>query len=274
MNYASIHQDNDNLVIKNVHHFDLAQTLDCGQAFRWHGEGNVYSGIAYGRRVELVFDNSDLIIKDCTVSEFENIWKNYFDLQRDYSALRIQLAEEENIKNALTFSPGLRIMRQEPWETLVSFILSQNTNIPRIKKMISGLCESFGDLLSCGGFAFPSPEKLAGLDDSELGIIKCGYRAGYIIDAARQVADGRVDIAALEKQPTDYVRKALLGIRGVGPKVADCVLLYGFGRVECYPVDVWIKRITAELYPDGFPEILKEQAGIAQLFLFQYVRNR
>ena len=274
MNFTAIQQSNHDLILTDIQHFDLMQTLDCGQAFRWSGYGDKYSGIAHGRRLEISIDGGHLILKNCTPEEFESIWKNYFDLNRDYSALRTHFAKEENMKNAMEFSPGLRIMRQDPWETLVSFILSQNANIPRIKKMITGLCESYGEKLPCGGYAFPTPEKIAALAEADLAPIKCGYRSAYIIDAARQVTNGNVDIAALEAMPTDIVRQALLGIHGVGHKVADCVLLYGFGRMECYPVDVWIKRITTELYPNGLPGILKDCAGIAQLFLFQYVRNR
>jgi len=274
MNYKSIERNNQDLILTNINHFDLAQTLDCGQAFRWSETDGIYSGIAYGRRMELLIKDNNLTIKNCSEEEFNTRWKHYFDLNRDYTTLHTQLSEEENIKKALAFSPGLRLMNQDPWETLVSFILSQNTNIPRIKKMISGLCEAFGEKLPCGSYTFPAPEKIATLDTFDLSPIKCGYRASYIIDAAKQVANGKVDIIALNSQPTQIVRQALLGIHGVGPQVADCVLLYGFGRIECYPVDVWIKRITEELYPNGFPEILKEQAGIAQLFLFQYVRNR
>jgi len=274
MNYKSIERNHQDLILTKINHFDLAQTLDCGQAFRWNEIGGTYSGIAHGRRIELLIENDNLIIKNCTEEEFNSTWKHYFDLNRDYTALRIQLSEEENIKKALAFSPGLRLINQDPWETLVSFILSQNANIPRIKKMILGLCEAFGEALPCGGYTFPTPEKIATLNPDDLLPIKCGYRASYIIDAASQVANGHVDIRMLNSQPTFVVRQALLGIRGVGPKVADCVLLYGFGRIECYPVDVWIKRITKELYPDGFPEILNAQAGIAQLFLFQYVRKR
>jgi len=266
------------LVLKDIMHFNLAQTLDCGQAFRWNEsentDGKTYTGIAHGRRLELTYDGENLTIKNCTQQEFDAIWKTYFDLQRDYAQLHKYFSQEENLKKALAFSPGLRIMRQDAWETLISFILSQNTNIPRIKKMISTLCESFGEKLPCSGYAFPTPEKLAKLEVDDLAHVKSGYRASYIIDAARQVASKKVDLSALESASTQDVKQALLGIRGVGPKVADCVLLYGFGRVEICPVDVWIKRIMDELYPNGFPETLADLAGIAQLFLFQYVRNR
>ena len=270
--YESVEQRGFDTVLTGVRHFDLAQTLDCGQAFRWSACENGYSGIAHGRRLEVFFDGDALILKNCSVEEFDSIWKDYFDLGRDYKELRTQLGYEEHIKNALAFSPGIRLMRQDAWETLVSFILSQHTNIPRIKKMITLLCEAFGEALPCGGFAFPAPGRIAGLEEVDFAPIKSGYRAKYIIDAAKQVASGRVDIPALSSCSTQYVRQALMGICGVGPKVADCVLLYGFGRAECYPVDVWIKRAMDKFYPQGIPD-WGGQAGIAQLFLFHYIRN-
>ena len=214
-----------------------------------------------------------LILKNVTITEFESVWKNYFDLNRDYSRLRTDFNIDENMQKALTFSPGLRLMHQDAWEILISFILSQNSNIPRIKKMITLLCENFGQVLPCDGYAFPTPESLAGLAESDLEPIRPGYRAPYIIDAARRVAGGTLDLTALATQPTNEVRGALLSVHGVGPKVAECVLLFGFGRVECFPLDVWMKRVMADMYPGGLPAGLLEYAGIAQQFLFHYIRT-
>ena len=165
-------------------------------------------------------------------------------------------------------------MRQDPWETLITFILSQNSNIPRIKGMVEKLCECFGPSLPCGGHAFPAPEDLAVLEPADLAPIKSGYRDVYIIDAARRASDGRLDFNALKNMPDEDVRRALMEVHGVGPKVADCAMLYGFGRVERYPLDVWMKRVMAEYYPSGFPSLLKDTAGIAQQFLFHYIRMR
>lgn len=176
------------------------------------------------------------------------------------------------MEQALAFSPGLRLLRQDAWEVLITFILSQNTNIPRIKKMIALLCECCGRVLPCGGCAFPTPHELVKLSAEDLRPVKCGYRAIYIIDAARRVCDGSVNLTALAAMPSDYVKQALLNIKGVGDKVAECVLLYGFGRVERYPRDRWIKKVMASYYPEGFPEGLRNYAGIAQQYLFHYAR--
>ena len=274
MDYTASEQLGQDTVLIGVKHFDLAQTLDCGQAFRWGTSGDGFTGIAHGRRLELMFSDGKLIFKNVKLKEFETVWKAYFDFDRNYSELRKQFtsAGGEKLVEAMEFSPGLRLMRQDVWETLISFILSQNSNIPRIKKMINTLCEAFGTPLPCGGYTFPAPEVLANLNAEALAPVRCGYRAEYIIDAARRTADGRFNPATLEDMATDEVKHALLTIHGVGSKVADCVLLYGFGRVEVYPIDVWIKRVMAALYPAGFPEGLRDSAGIAQQFLFHYAR--
>ena len=280
MDYKSVTQIQNDIVVAGIKHFDLAQTLDNGQAFRWAsvGEGK-FSGIAHGRRLELEFinhgttDEGNLILKDVVLTEFESTWHTYFDLDRSYVNLRRTFSKHDTLTKALAFSPGLRLMRQDTWEILISFILSQNSNIPRIKKMIQLLCENFGQLLPCGGHTFPTAKALAVLAVKELDVIRSGYRSAYIIDAARRVASGLLDLNHISAQPTEDIRAALLQVHGVGPKVADCVLLFGFGRLECFPLDVWMKRVVAELYPEGFPTELAEYAGIAQQFLFHYARS-
>ena len=275
MDYAQAHQAGNDVHLTNTKHFDLNETLDCGQAFRFEKTDNGFQGIAYGRRICLQKIDDDLILKDLTIFEFESTWEVYFDLQRDYGQLKDFLVEHGGLpmKLAIEFSPGLRHMKQDPWEMLVSFILSQNTNIPRIKTMIRRLCENFGDRLACGGYTFPSCEKLSVLSIDDLAIIKSGYRAAFIVDAARRTASGSFDPNELKNKETPKIREELLKIRGVGPKVADCVLLLGFGKIEVCPVDVWIKRAMEIYYPKGFPKKLSPYAGIAQQFLFHFIRQ-
>lgn len=275
MDYTYAAQTGNHTTLYGVRFFDLAQTLDCGQAFRWRQTGaDEFCGVAHGRRLEISRAGDEIILRDVSTQEFEEIWRQYFDFSRDYGELRARLKKfgGADLNAALEFSPGLRLLRQDPWETLVSFILSQNSNIPRIKKMIETLCEKFGKKLPGGGHAFPAPEALAALNSEALAPVKCGYRAGYILDAARRAASGEFDPSALENLPSDELCRELQKIRGVGPKVAECVLLYGFSRVERYPVDVWIKRAMAAFFPLGFPPQIKNCAGIAQQFLFHYAR--
>ena len=273
MDYKKAEQHGNDTIIYGLKNFNLAQILDCGQCFRWEGTGCEYTGIAHGRRLILHMDGDTLTLKDVPIDAFHSVWAGYFGLDRDYSEILNHYASDPSLAKATAYSPGLRVMRQDPWETLITFILSQNSNIPRIKKMVAQLCISFGEELPGGGHAFPVPQALACLEPEALAPIKPGYRAPYIIDAARQVAEGRICFASLQAQPTGEVYKALLQIHGVGPKVAECVLLFGLGRVEICPMDVWMKRVMTNLYPAGFPEGLQPTAGIAQQYLFHYARS-
>ncbi|MCL2362121.1 MAG: DNA-3-methyladenine glycosylase 2 family protein [Defluviitaleaceae bacterium] len=260
-------------ILSEVKDFDLAQTLDNGQCFRWQPTGDGYIGIAHGRQLQLIIDGNRLILKNMSPDEFENTWKEYFDLNRDYSHIKNLYSIDPHLAKATAFSPGLRVLQQDPWETLITFILSQNSNIPRIKKMVLELCLNFGKVLPAGGRAFPTPEALAPLTQEDMAPVKTGYRAPYIIDAARQIAEGKICLSDLADKPTDELKKSLLQIHGVGPKVAECTALFGFGRVEVCPMDVWMNRVMNNLYPNGFPKEILPTAGIAQQYLFHYARN-
>ena len=277
MDYLKAEQQGNDTVLSGIRNFNPAYILDCGQCFRWDtdGQGATYTGIAHGRQLCITMDKDRLIFKDTSLTEYEAIWKDYFDLGRDYGEILLHYAPDPHLAKANSFSPGLRVMRQDPWEMLITFILSQNSNIPRIKKMVAELCTHFGEALpdDGDGHVFPTPEALASLTPEALALVKTGYRAPYIIDAAKQVAQGKVCFDALRSKPTAEIRNTLLQIHGVGPKVADCVLLFGFGRVEVCPMDVWMKRVMNTMYPQGFPEEYGTTAGIAQQFLFHYARS-
>lgn len=273
MDYSAAVARNGDVLLENALYFDLEQIFDCGQCFRWSKSGDLYRGVACGRTLEIGFEGSDLVLYDVSLREFEDIWLPYFDLGRDYGALRGRFGCDELLAEAASFSPGLRVLRQEPWETLCTFILSQNSNIPRIRRMVSLLCGLFGERLPDGSHAFPPPERLAFLTAADLIPVRCGYRDEYILDAARRVADGRLDLSSLFTLPVDEARKKLMEIHGVGPKVAECVLLYGFARSECFPLDVWMRRVMRVHYAGGFPEELGDVAGLAQQFLFHFART-
>ena len=175
------------------------------------------------------------------------------------------------LKDAAKNAPGIRILAQEPWEALCSFIISQNNNIPRIKGIISRLCETFGKK-SGESYTFPSAETLAVLEPDDLQNLRAGFRAGYIIDGARKVASGEIDLEALRNMPIETAREKLMTIRGVGPKVAECTLLYGLHRLEAFPIDTWIKKAMSTLYEGLKPEDFGEYAGIAQQYIFVQMR--
>ena len=273
MDFTDITYKNADTTLLDVHNFNLDVTLDCGQCFRWKKlASGEWEGIAHARKLRVFMHDGNLILRDTTPEDFERFWKDYFDLGRDYGELFARFSRNPPLRRAVQFAPGIRVLRQEPFEALCSFILSQNNNIARIKGLVERLCLHFGE--DCGGFyAFPAPGVLAGLSPDDLAPVRSGFRAKYIIDAAKKVHSAEIDLLSLYAMPIDEAREVLMQIYGVGRKVADCVLLYGFGRVQCIPEDVWMKRALTQLYPKGMPNYLKPWGGIAQQTLFHYARN-
>lgn len=256
--------------------FSLADTLDCGQAFRWRqaeGDPARWEGVAFGRALALREAGGRLEL-DCAPGDLQAVWRDYFDLDTDHRAIREELsALHPALARAIAFAPGLRVLRQEPWEALCSFVLSQNNNIRRIKGLVEGFCQLFGEeIAGTGRRAFPRAERVAALAPVDLEPLRCGYRAPYVLDAARKTAEGRLDFERIRREPAAYGREQLRTVHGVGPKVAECALLYGFHKTECFPMDVWMKRAMAVLLPGISPAALGPRAGIAQQYLFHYAR--
>ncbi len=245
---------------------DLDETLDCGQAFRWERTGDKsYHGYRLELPLDIYAEKDYFVLKDTTEEAFLGIWKDYFDLDTDYGELKRVFSEDETLAKACAYAGGIRLLRQDKWEALLSFIISQNNNIPRIKGIIGRLCEANG--------GFPSAEKLKGVTAEELSYLRAGFRNKYIEDCVSKVNNGSIDLDEISEMPAEEARKRLMTIKGVGPKVAECALLYGMHRVECFPVDVWIKRVMEKFYPNGFPEFAAAYAGIAQQYLFHYMRT-
>lgn len=269
----------DNCVeIKNITDFDPVKIFECGQCFRWNADENdVYLGVAMNRAAK-VWKTGESIYISGTSEDFESIWRDYFDLDRDYGAIRSSLDTDEYIKKAADFSAGIRLLRQDRWEALCSFIISQCNNIARIKKIIEALCQNFGEPLYFENkklFSFPDAAKLAGLSEKELEPIKSGYRAKYIIEAANAVASGTIDLDMLAAGSYDQALRSLKGIGGVGDKVANCVVLFGLHMTNAFPVDVWIKRVISANYGKDFdPKIFGSAAGLAQQYMFYYARSK
>ncbi len=263
----------EKVFIEYVSNFDLSQTFDCGQCFRWNKNGNSYSGVAFDRELEVFSEDEEIIFTGTTTEKFNSIWKNYFDFSTDYKKIGENFSNFNPVlKKAYEFCPGIRILKQDFWETLCSFIISQNNNIPRIKKIISSLCEQFGNKLE-NNYSFPTAEKLSLLNENDLQPIKSGFRAKYIIDAAQKIASGEVNLQKISTMPIENAREELKKIKGVGNKVADCVLLYGMHRLESFPMDVWMKRVMDYFFPGQTPEIFGDYAGIAQQYLYHYSRS-
>ena len=263
----------NNIILSEIKCFDVGLTVDCGQSFRWKKTGDgIFKGIVSGKVIEIEEKNEKITFKNVSEKEFLSFWVKYFDLERKYEEI-IENFEDKYLKIACKEYYGIRIMKQEPWETVCSFIISQNNNIPRIKGIIERLCENFGEKIGEEDYSFPSFEVISKLSEEDLAPIRAGFRNKYIIDAAKKFASGEISAEKINSLKIEEAREELLKIKGVGPKVAECVLLYGFGRVEAFPVDVWVRRIVSELYPEGLPECIKGNEGIAQQYLFHWRRN-
>ncbi len=251
---------------------DMSKTFECGQCFRWNaGTDGVYRGVVAGYYAEVsAHDGSVYITSDAP----DELWLEYFDLSTDYDAVSRDFTGEY-LRKCTEYGRGIRILRQDSWEALCSFIISQCNNISRIKGIVERLCENFGDKLPNGEcYTFPSAERLAVLKPEDLSCIRAGYRAEYIIAAAQAVESGEIDLAELRACDYRQAIKKLRTIRGVGEKVANCVVLFGLWHMEAFPVDVWMRRALKENFPPDFkPESLGKYAGLAQQYIFYYARS-
>lgn len=259
-----------------------AVVFDCGQCFRFEAaENGIFSGIAHGREIFAESRDGVFTIWPTNPEEFESIWRNFFDLDYDYNEINKSFFADPILGKAAELSKGMRLLRQEPFETLISFIISANNNIKRIKKIIAHICRETGDEIAPGLYAFPTPEQLSRLSLEELYACGLGYRAPYIYETTRDILNG-FSLEVLFELSYPEAKKRLCSLKGVGPKVADCILLFSFGKREAFPKDVWMKRILKAIYsfePKNDAELtafasekFPEFAGLAQQYLFQYAR--
>lgn len=264
--------------------FNLEHISESGQCFRMDriGEGR-YSLIAFGRYTELTQISADQVEIGCSPKEYKNIWNDYFDLDRDYSCIvdRLVRGEDELLKKAVARGWGIRIVRQEPFEALISFIISQNKNIPGIKKCIKMLSERFGEKkisARYGGLAyhaFPTPEALAAAEMKDLRKTGLGYRDAYVKEAALSVLSGDIDMKELAKRTHEEAGAELQRLKGVGDKVACCISLYGLHHLDAVPRDTWIKHVENDLYGGKFDwKEYKDYAGVIQQYIFYYIRQK
>ncbi len=291
-------KNSDYIQFDNVKDFNTEQIFDCGQCFRWEpadkqNPQGAWRGIAGDRAASIVYNAAEerLTIYNAR-EEDRDFWRVYFDLDRDYGAIKKMLSEKDSIMGrAIETGGGIRILNQDRWETLVSFIISQNNNIPRIKKCINSLAEVLGEPIGKAWdneetlYGLPAPEVLARATEEDLAPCRLGYRSKYLIEAAKQFAEGSIDMGALAGQDVsaENAVESLRGFCGVGPKVANCVALFCLGKTDCFPLDVWMKRVMNKLY--GIPEkdmaAMAEYArehfspygGIAQQYLFYYITH-
>ena len=264
------------MVKRTIENFSMAQICDSGECFRMTPiDESTYSVIASGRYLEVEQHGTECIFS-CDEAEFEEFWKIYFDLDVDYmSYIETINPDDIYLANAAAFGSGIRILRQNLWEMIVSFLISQQNNIVRIRRCIQNICEKYGEQkTNYRGevyYTFPTPEALAVLPDDELKECNLGYRSKYVVRTARSIVSGEVDLAAIEKMPYKKAKEALLQLFGVGVKVADCICLFGLHHLQAFPIDTHIRQALEEHYKRGFPKRrYKGYEGVLQQYIFYW----
>lgn len=261
--------------------FDLARIAESGQCFRWQKDDSGTYRIIHKEhilRIRSLEKNSFAL--SCSEDDYRNIWHGYFDLGTDYRSIRERISKEDDpfLAEACEYGKGIRILRQDPWEMLISFIISQNKNIPAIKRSVELLCEVAGSRREDAEgsyYLFPTPEEILALSDEALSACRLGYRCRYVKAAALDVAEGKLNLDLLKSETEEVTIKALTAVFGVGVKVANCVSLFGLHHVDAFPIDVWIRRILENEYPAGYPkEKYSPYNGIYQQYMFYYYRAK
>ncbi|WIF93945.1 DNA-3-methyladenine glycosylase family protein [Caminicella sporogenes] len=277
------------IVLENIKDFELPHIFECGQCFRWNKEEDgSYTGVAFGKVINLRKEHDKVYIDNTNYNDFKNIWHSYFDLDRDYGKIKEKLsAIDETMKTSVEFGYGIRILKQDEWETLISFIISANNRIPMIKRAIEALSENYGSYIgNYRGkkyYSFPKPEKLYNLSLEDINFKGIGFRGKYILNAAKLVVNKEIDIYNLKNLETFKAREELMKFSGVGPKVSDCVMFFSMDKSDAFPIDVWVKRVMEYFYvPEGtslkkIQKFAEEKfgnlAGFAQQYLFYYARE-
>ena len=287
-NQIDISEASGGLVLRHES-FNPTHIFECGQCFNFNiEEDGSYTAVHLGRIINVLQKEDHVLIRNVSLDEFYEIFYDYFDLGTDYSAIREKLSKNEILKTASDYGCGIRILNQEMFETVISFIISANNGITRIKNSIKIISERYGDYIGeyMGRkyYAFPRPEVLAKVDPLELReFARVGFRDVRIVEASKMVADGYLDFDIDQTLSTEDLKEKLMQMPGIGPKVADCILLFTYHRRETFPVDVWIKRVMETLFighevpkklvDDYAREYFGKLAGYAQQYLFYYGRE-
>ncbi|NLD46772.1 MAG: 8-oxoguanine DNA glycosylase [Clostridiaceae bacterium] len=277
----------NSVIVEGVKDFNPVHVFECGQSFRWkRQEDGSYTGVARGRAIRTAYREGALELYNTNLTDFKNIWFDYFDLGRDYSLVKEKIMKDDIMRSAVAFGYGIRLLKQDIWEALISFIISANNRIPRIMKTVAAISAVYGSEIEVDGqkyYTFPGAKELLGSTLEKLEECRGGFRCKYIMSAAQSIEDGTMKLDAVSGMQTDEARNYLMKFNGVGPKVSDCVLLYSGTKYNVFPTDVWVKRVMEELYfgrEASFKEIqdfaadyFGEYAGFAQQYLFYYARE-
>ncbi len=269
--------------------FEPKHIFECGQCFRWNlmNDGS-YMGVFKNNLLNVKKEKDKIIFSGICDGNIEEVVKNYFDLETDYSKIKSTLTKvDENMAKSIEYGEGIRILNQDLWEVIISFIISANNNIPRIKKIIERLSITYGNKIVEDHYAFPTIEQLSKASVEDLRNIGLGFRDKYVYETTKKFVSGEINLDELKNKDTAEARKILESFQGVGPKVADCILLFGMHRFEVFPIDVWVRRVMNDLYikSDEETKVKKEEieklaikkyknlAGIAQQYLFYWKRE-
>ena len=278
-----IEQENK-IILTEFDSFNIEEILECGQCFRFEKIDDFhYVIVAYNKVLNIKQDNEKVEFYPCTKEDFENIWIDYFDLNTDYAKIKKQLENDPILKKAIEYAPGIRILNQQPFECLISFIISQNNRIPMIKQVIKNISEKYG-VKNGEYYLFPNVDSLKKATNEELRMCKTGFRDKYILDAVENIYNKTLDLQNLYNMSSEEAKTELLKIKGVGTKVADCVLLFSLKKNDVFPTDVWVKRVMEHFYFDENDTPIKQihnyakenwgdLAGYAQQYLFYYARS-
>lgn len=284
-----VYEKNNSVILEGVADFEPKHIFECGQCFRWHRQDDgSYTGVAKGKVINVSKDNDKIYLKNTNLEDFNTIWYNYFDLGTNYTEIKNTLKNmDEYLDKACEFGWGIRILQQDGWEMLVSFIISSNNRIPMIQKAIENLSRKYGKFIGeyegKEYYAFPTSEDLNKASQEEIRACQTGFRDKYIKSTTESVIKNKENISAYTNLSTEECIKELTKFNGVGPKVGDCIALFGMQKYDTFPVDVWVKRVMQEFYVEedmSLPKIRKyaidkfgDLAGFAQQYLFYYARE-
>ena len=288
MNYT-LEQSQGKLIVKDLEHFNIKHIFECGQCFRWYlEEDGSYTAIAGGMVANFLQEGTILYVDGVNEKEWRGFWHNYFDLDRDYGKIKEELSLDPVLKEAITFGYGMRILNQDPYETIISFIISANNQIPRIKKAVEAIANDLGGYIRTyrgrDHYSFPEPGALAEKTEEYIReAYRVGFRADRLREVSKRIADGEFDTSCIFDIEHKDAKELLTTLPGVGPKVSDCILLFAFDKGEAFPVDVWVKRVMEYFYfkrpatkkelEDSGERLFGSLAGYAQQYLFYYARE-
>lgn len=308
MDFKNVKFIEDKAILEEVKNFDIKQILECGQCFRWDKISDTeYIVVAFGRVIEISQKGNEVTIHNTNEEDFNNIWLHYFDLETNYDEIKDNLSKDEILRKSIEYGYGIRILNQDPFEMLISFIISARNSIPSIKKTVKRICEKWGDKITYKDneyYTFPKPEQIASATLEEIQETGASFRSKYIVDTVKKVNEALetkkdyeankdkhderpevldYDLEYIKDLNDDECHIALQKFMGVGAKVADCIMLFSMKKKSAFPVDVWVKRAMIHFYvaPDVSLNKMRvfardkfgKYSGMAQQYLFYYARE-